>query len=315
MKRIVFLDRATVNADLPRPTVPHEWLDHATSTPDEVLSRCHGAHVVVTNKVPLTAATLAALPRLELVVAAATGVDHIDHAACAERGVALANCVGYSTPSVAEHAIALAMALRRNFMGYWRDASAWSQAERFYAELHPVADLHGATLGIVGHGALGRRTAELGAAFGMRVLRAERRGAAEARPGYTDFDMVLREADVLSLHCPLSDETRGLIGADELRAMKRTAILVNTARGALVDEAALLAALDAGWIAGAGLDVLCAEPPPADQPLLRAPRPDLIVTPHIAWRTPTAMARLARHVVAAIDEHYRQSPVFQATAI
>lgn len=304
-KNVVFLDRATLAAALPPLTLPHAWTDHAATSAEQVVARCRDADVIVTNKVPLTAAAIAQLPRLELVAVPATGTDHVDRQACAARGIAVLNCPDYSALSVPEHAMALILALRRNLLGYWQDIAdgAWARATSFYAELHPVGDLHGSTLGIVGSGALGRRTAQLAEAFGMRVLRAERPQAASVRPGYTPFAQVLREADVLSLHCPLDDSTRGLIGERELRAMKPGALLVNTARGALVDEAALLRALDEGWIAGAALDVLEQEPPPARHPLLAKRRHNLIVTPHIAWRTPLAMERLARQLVDGIERH------------
>lgn len=305
LKHIVFLDRATLAAEMPPLHLPHAWTDYAASAAGDVAARCREAHVVVTNKVPLTAAAIAQLPQLELVAVPATGTDHVDRAACAARGIAVLNCPDYSALSVPEHAIALTMALRRNLMGYWQDVGegAWSRSRCFFAELHPVTDLYGSTLGIVGSGDLGGRTAQLAQAFGMKVLRAERRGAASVRPGYTCFEQVLAQADVLSLHCPLSAETRGLIGERELRAMKDTAILVNTARGAIVDEAALRKALDQGWIAGAALDVLEQEPPAPDHPLLTRRRCNLIVTPHVAWRTQLSMQRLARQLIEGIARH------------
>lgn len=305
VKNVVFLDRATLQADLPLLPLPHAWTDYPASQPQEVVPRCRDAHVVVSNKVPLTAAILAQLPRLELVAVPATGMDHVDREACTARGIAVVNCPDYSALSVPEHAIALTMALRRNLMGYWQDVAEgeWSRAAAFYAELHPLADLHGSTFGLVGSGSLGARTAHLAEALGMTVLKAERPGAGAPRPGYTPFDEVLRQADVLSLHCPLTPQTHGLMGERALRAMKPTALLINTARGALVDEAALLKALDQGWIAGAGLDVLAHEPPERGHPLLAKRRRNLIVTPHVAWRTPLATQRLARQLVERIERH------------
>lgn len=305
VKHVVFLDRATLQADLPVPSVPHSWTNHSSTEPEEVVPRCRDVQVVVSNKVRLTAGMLERLPRLELVAVPATGMDHVDREACAKRGVEVINCPDYSALSVPEHAIALMMALRRNLMGYWQDVAdgEWARAAAFYAELHPVADLHGGTFGLVGSGSLGARTAQLVEALGMKVLKAERRGSAIARPGYTLFEDVLRQSDVLSLHCPLTPDNHGLIGTAELRAMKPSALLINTARGALVDEAALLTALDQGWIAGAGLDVLAHEPPPPDHPLLARRRGNLIVTPHVAWRTPLAMQRLARQLVERIERH------------
>ena len=307
LKQIVFLDRATVAADMPPLHVPHAWTDHMASNPDDVVGRCRQAHVIVTNKVPLTATAIAQLSKLELVAIPATGMDHVDIHACAARGIPVLNCPDYSALSVPEHAIALAMALRRNLMGYWQDVSegAWARARTFFTELYPVTDLHGSRLGIIGSGDLGRRTAQLGQAFGMKVLHAERRGSVVTRPGYTPFEQVLGQADVLSLHCPLTAETRGLIGERELRAMKETAIVVNTARGGIVNEAALLKALEEGWIAGAALDVLEQEPPAADHALLTKRRGNLIVTPHVAWRTQLSMQRLAGQLIENIERHLR----------
>jgi glycerate dehydrogenase len=207
-----------------------------------------------------------------------------------------------------EHAFALMMALRRNLVPYWRDiyAGGWSGSPTFYAELHPVVDLYGSTLGIIGSGHGGKRIGQLAEAFGMRVLFADRKGATAVRPGYSAFDEVLRESDVISLHCPLTEETRHLFGIGEFERMKRTASLVNTARGGIVDEAALVEALDRKLIANAAFDVLEQEPPAPDHPLLRNPRADLIVTPHVAWRTQVAMSRLVTQLAAGIEEHYAQ---------
>jgi glycerate dehydrogenase len=201
------------------------------------------------------------------------------------------------------------MALRRNLVAYWRDVYAgdWSGSPTFYAELHPVADLYGSTLGIVGAGHGGKRIAQLAEAFGMRVLFAERKSATSLRPGYTAFEQVLREADVISLHCRFTAETRDLFGMREFEQMKRTASLVNTARGGIVNESELVEALDRKLIANAALDVLEQEPPARDHPLLLKPRADLIVTPHVAWRTQVAMSRLVKQLAEGIQKHYSQA--------
>lgn len=301
---IVFLDRATLPEALPALRTRHTWHDHAHTASEQVVERARNADVLITNKVPLTASMLRELPKLRLVAVCATGMDHVDLAACAERGIAVRNCPDYSALSVAEHAIALMLALRRNLFAYREavNAGRWSDSPSFYGAWFPFADLHGQTLGIFGAGSIGRRTAELAAAFGMRVLWGERRGASGPRAGYTAFDELLRTSDVISLHCPLTEETRGLIGAEALARMKPDALLVNTGRGGLVDEAALLGALLARRIGGAALDVLAVEPPAADHPLLRQSLPNLIVTPHVAWRTPLARQRLGEQLVVAIDD-------------
>ncbi|BFG80105.1 D-2-hydroxyacid dehydrogenase [Paraburkholderia terrae] len=308
MKTIVFLDRATLSVDMPELSFPHRWVEYASTTPQQVVERCNGAQIVVTNKVPLSREALDQLPELELIGVPAAGINHLDPEACRARGICVVTCAGYSTISVPEHAFALLMALRRNLVPYWRDiyAGRWSGSPTFYAELHPVADLYGSTLGVIGSGHGGKRIAQLAEAFGMHVLFADRKGATTLRPGYSTFDEVLRESDVISLHCPLTEETRHLFGVGEFERMKRSASLVNTARGGIVDEAALVAALDRKLIANAALDVLEQEPPAPDHPLLRNPRADLIVTPHVAWRTQVAMNRLVTQLAEGIEEHYAQ---------
>jgi glycerate dehydrogenase len=302
---IVFLDRASLRTDieLRRPAHPHRWIEHQRTTPDEVAGRLAGAAVAVTNKAPITRATLAACPGLRLVAVAATGVDVVDLAAAAEHGVRVMNVPGYAAESVAEHVFALALALRRAIIPHRQEVldGGWTRAPGFCLLAAPIQDLAGSTLGIVGAGAIGGRAAELGRAFGMQVLLAERPGAAP-RDGRVAFDEVLQRADILSLHCPSTDETRGLIGAEALARMKPGAILVNTARGDLVDEAALLAALEAGRIGGAGLDVAAHEPPPAGSTILKlAARPDVIVTPHVAWASAQASRLLLDRLTANIE--------------
>jgi glycerate dehydrogenase len=306
LKTIVFLDRGTLSADMPRFSFPHRWIEYPSTAPAEVVERCHGAQIVVTNKVPLSREALLQLPELELIAVPAAGVNHLDLETSRERGIGVVTCAGYSTISVPEHAFALMMALRRNLVPYWRDVhkGGWSGSPTFYAELHPVADLYGSTLGIVGSGHGGKRIRQLAEAFGMRVLLADRRNAAALRPGYTAFDDVLRESDVISLHCPLTDDTWHLFGIREFELMKRTASLVNTARGGIVDEAALVEALDRKLIANAALDVLEQEPPAQNHPLLRTARADLLVTPHVAWRTDVAMTRLVKQLTDGIEAHY-----------
>jgi glycerate dehydrogenase len=183
-------------------------------------------------------------------------------------------------------------------------AGRWQQADQFCLFDHPIRDLHGATLGLVGSGSLGSGVARLAEAFGMRVLRAEHKGVPALRPGYTDFAEVLREADALTVHCPLTSQTQGLIGEAELRAMKPTALLINTARGGIVDEAALVRALKEGWIAGAGFDVITAEPPPAGHPMVDPALlalPNFVLTPHVAWASRPAMQALADQLIGNIE--------------
>jgi glycerate dehydrogenase len=217
------------------------------------------------------------------------------------------NVRGYAVHAVPEHVMMMILALRRQLFAYRADVAAgqWQRAEQFCYFGQPLRDLAGSTIGLIGHGTLGDGVARLAAAFGMRVLWGERKDAAFVRPGYVSFRDLLGTVDVLSLHCPLTDQTRGMIGVDELAAMRTEALLINTARGALVDEQALLAALRAGIIAGAGVDVLAQEPPRNGNPLLTAELSNLIVTPHVAWASSEAMQALADQMLASIDAFVR----------
>jgi glycerate dehydrogenase len=310
MHKIVFLDRDSLIADVPRPAFAHEWSEFGASAPAEVVERLQGATVAITNKVPLRAADLARLPALKMVAVAATGTDNVDLAACRERGIVVSNIRDYSLVSVPEHAFALILALRRNLLAYRADVEAgrWEQSSRFCLLDHPISDLAGSRLGIVGYGALGRRVAQIGRAFGMRVCAASRTPVSEPDVEFMPLDALLRSCDVVSLHLPLSDQTRHMIGARELATMKRTALLINTARGGLVDEAALADALSQGLIGGAGFDVLGKEPPAADNPLLKLRLPNFILTPHMAWASAGAMQTLANMLIENIEAFAKGEP-------
>jgi glycerate dehydrogenase len=310
MHRIVFLERDSVEAVFRRPSFAHEWVEYAESGQAELVGRLRGATVVIANKLSIGEAELRELPELKLIAVAATGVDRIDLAACRRRGVGVVNVRGYAAHSVAEHVLLLVLALRRDLVGYREDVRAglWAESAQFCLLTRPIHDLHASTLGVVGHGSLGRAVAALGRAFGMRVLVSEHKGAREAREGRTPFEEVLRECDVLTLHAPLNDGTRRMIGARELSQMKRTALLINCARGGLVDEAALAGALREGSIAGAGVDVLSNEPPRDGNPLLERDVPNLLVTPHVAWASAEAMQALADQVIDNIEAFFGGSP-------
>lgn len=298
MHKIVFLDRDSLQARLRDLPFAHDWVNYAGTREDEVVARLAGATVAVTNKVPLRAAALDRLPELKMVAIAATGTDNVDLEACRARGIVVSNIRDYSVVSVPEHTFALVLALRRNLRAYMRDVEAgrWERSSRFCLLDHPIGDLAGSRLGIVGYGALGRKVAQLGRAFGMEVVAATRSPLQEDGVTRLALDELLATSDVVSLHLPLSAETRHLIGARELALMKPGALLVNTARGGLVDEAALAAALETGAI-GAGFDVLSKEPPLPDNPLLRLRLPNFILTPHVAWASGGAMQTLADMLV------------------
>ena len=246
-----------------------------------------------------------------LVAVAATGTDHIDLAAARERGIVVSNIRDYAHAAVPEHTFALILALRRNLIAYRADveAGAWQASPRFCLFDHPIRDLHGSRLGLVGYGALGRQVARIGRAFGMEIAVFTRTPVQEEGIVNISFDELLATADVLSLHAPLTEATRNLIGAAELARMKRTALLINTARGGLVDEHALAAALAFGVIAGAGFDVLTKEPPPEDNVLLHLRLPNFLLTPHNAWASREAMQGLANQLIGNIEAFARGEPV------
>jgi len=313
MHRIVYLERESIIANVRRPDFPHHWVEHAKTLQPEVEERLAGATIAIVNKLQIDARLVAALPTLQMVAVAATGTNNIDLDACRSRGIVVANIRGYAVHTVPEHVFLLLLALSRNIIAYRQAVAAgsWQRSEQFCCFDFPIRDLHGATLAVIGSGSLGSGVARLAEAFGMRVLRSERKGATSVRPGYTPFEQTLREADAISLHCPLTTETKNLIGEAELRAMKPTALLINTARGGLVDEAALASALQRGWIAGAGFDVLTVEPPNNGN-LLLAPQllalPNFLLTPHVAWASQPAMQALGNQLTANLEAFVRGQP-------
>jgi len=307
MERIVFLDRDTLKAEIRPPAFAHEWREYGATRAEDVVARLGGASIAIVNKVSINEAHLAELPALRLIAVAATGTDNIDLKSCRERGVSVSNVRGYAAHTLPEHVLMLMLVLRRNLAAYQADlhAGKWQRAEGFCLLTHPIRDLHASTLGIIGYGALGQSVERLARAVGMNTLVAERKGAEAAREGRMPFAEVLSESDIITLHTPLNEETRNLIGAAELASMKRTAVLINCARGGMVDETALLEALRAGVIAGAGVDVLSQEPPRAGNALLELDLPNLIVTPHIAWASLQAMQTLADQLVDNIEAFVR----------
>lgn len=308
--RIVFLDRSSLDARVRRPAFAHSWQDYANTAPHEVVERLRTASVAITNKVPLRAEALRQLPELRMIAVAATGYDVIDVDYCMANSIAVANIRNYAVHTVPEHTFTLITALRRNLLAYRADVERgrWQQSEQFCFFDHPIRDLHGATLGIIGEGVLGQGTARIARGFGMRVLFADH--APPRAPGveFTPLDSVLAESDVVSLHVPLTPETRNLIGIEQLRRMKRGALLINTSRGGLVDEAALAQALTEGLIAGAGFDVLTREPPTDGNPLLALRLPNFILTPHVAWASEGAMQSLADQLVDNIEAYVAGRP-------
>ena len=311
MEDIVFLERDSLDAKVRRPAFPHTWQEHA-GIPDATRTEAllAQASIAIVNKVPLRAATLERLPRLKMIAVAATGTDTVDIAAARARGIVVSNVRGYAEHTVPEHAFALILALRRSLIAWREDVrrGLWQRAERFCLSGHPVEDLHGATLGIFGEGSIGQGTARLARAFGMRVLFADHAPPKAADVSFTAMEQVLAESDVVSLHLPLTPKTRHLIGAAELAKMKPGAILINTARGGLVDERALADALRRETIAGAGFDVLSLEPPQGGNPLLGLDSPNFILTPHVAWSGRQAMQALADQLIDNVEAFVRGAP-------
>lgn len=285
---------------------------HPRTPPGQVVERSRGAELLMTNKTPVRAAAFAELDRLEYIGVLATGYDIVDVAAARGRGVVVSNVPTYGTASVAQFVFALALELCHHVQ-YHSDivrAGEWTRSPDWCFWRHPLIELAGKTLGVIGFGRIGRQTARIGDALGMRVLAADPLRA--NAPGYDGFrwaevDEVLAEADVVSLHCPLTPDTRGLVDARRIALMKPTAFLINTARGPLVNVDDLAAALNAGRIAGAALDVLPLEPPPADSPLFTAA--NCILTPHIAWATREARARLMQVTLENLRAFLAGEPV------
>ena len=286
--RAAFLDWASIDAgDMQTDcleSLPLEWTYYDKIDPNEHIEQLQDYAILVTNKVVLDAACLAQLPQLKLICICATGTNNVDLVAARERGIIVCNVRGYATDSVVQHVFMLILNLYRQFTAYQQALTQgrWQASEHFCFLDYRIESVTGKTLGIIGYGELGRAVANMAQHMGMQVLVAQSHTNISAADRVS-LDELLTRSDVVSLHCPLTEQTRYMIGEQQLARMKPSAILINTARGGLVDEAALLAALQAKQIAGAGIDVLETEPPTQEAMLLNSALPNLIVTPHIAW--------------------------------
>ena len=291
--KAVMLDWATMGPDLDiselRELLPEIEI-YEESTGDEIAERIAGAEIVLGNKAIISEDLFRGAPNMRFIGLTATGTDNIDLGSARKYGVAVANIRAYCTGSVVEHVFGCILNLSHNISNYAADVrgGAWQDATIFCMLTRPNRQLSSMTLGVVGHGELGGGVARMGKAFGMEVIVAARPGSDEIPEGRVSFDELLARSDVISLHCPLNDATRNLFGAEQFHAMKNTAILVNTARGGLIDSQALVDALRFGEIGGAAIDVLPEEPPINGDPLLDYKGDNLMVTPHIAWATQTA---------------------------
>ncbi|MGZ5435275.1 MAG: D-2-hydroxyacid dehydrogenase [Pyrinomonadaceae bacterium] len=303
MERIVFLERQTIQAGFRRPNFDHEWVEYADTRSQEVVERVQTASIIISNKLSLGEPQLAHAPEVKLIAIAATGSDCVDLDYCRRRGITVCNVRGYAVNSVPEHVLMLILALRRNLLAYRQDVQAgeWQQSKQFCLLSHPLHDIKSSTLGIIGYGSIGKSMAQLAESVGMKVLISEHRNAKLIRHGRTAFDEVLAQSDVVTLHCPLTDETRDMFGRREFEMMKRGALLINTARGALIQDQALIAALREALIAGAASDVLREEPPRHGSPLLDLSLPNFIITPHVAWASDEAMQTLADQVIDNLE--------------
>ena len=311
--RAVFLDHTSLDlGDLELGALREsfgELVLHDSTSPDQVIDRLKGAQVAISNKIVLDANTFAACPDLKLVLVTATGTNNVDLAAAREHGVTVCNCQGYGTPSVAQHTLLLLLALATRLPDYQKavQQGLWQKSSQFCLLDFPIVELEGKTLGLLGHGELGSAVARLAEAFGMRVLL----GQIPGRPARADrlpLEDLLPQIDALTLHCPLNEHTRNMIGARELQLLKPQALVVNTARGGLIDEQALADALRSGHLGGAASDVLSVEPPVAGNPLLADDIPRLIITPHSAWGAREARQRIVSQLIENAQAFFAGAP-------
>ena len=306
---IVFLDSTGIPAShrIPCFSFPHQLTEYAHTAAEQVLARAKDADIIITSKVILNHEILSQLPKLKLIAVTATGTNNIDLAVAKALGITVKNVTGYSSVTVPEHVIGMIYALKHRLIDYHRDqllTERWATCGQFCYVDYPISDVQGSTLGIIGRGCIGNEVARLAQAVGMRVLFAEHQHATTIREGYTAFDEVLEQSDVISLHCPLTPQTEQLINAKTLALMKPNACLINTGRGGLINEADLLQALQSGKLAGAALDVLVKEPPASDDALWLAAKtqPNLLITPHVAWASDSALTTLVNKVAQNIEE-------------
>ncbi len=310
---VVFLDRDTLapHTHLRPFAFPHELTIHDRTSPELVAERIRDADIVITNKAPVREDAIAGAKRLRLIAVAATGTDVIDLKAAADKDVVVSNIRGYAVNTVPEHTFALIFALRRSIMAYHASVKAgrWQEARQFCYFDYPIRDLAGSVIGIIGEGALGQSVAAIARGLGMKVLFAARKNGPRQGSLYTPFETVMEQSDIISLHCPLKPETRNIIDAPEFALMKRKPLLINTSRGGLVNEEALAKALRGGQIAGAGFDVVTAEPPAPDHVFMSLlDLPNFILTPHVAWASDEAMQGLADQLVDNVEAFIEGTP-------
>lgn len=312
--KAVFLDRGSFPNTVHFRQLPgiQSWSEYDYTPPEKVLERLQDAEIAIANKTVLTADLLAACPNLKMIQVTATGTNNVDLPYCEKHGILVRNVTGYSTISVPEHTFALLLALRRSLFQYTNavENQYWAQSQHFCFLDYPIQDLSGSQMTIIGSGMLGQSVARLAQAFGIHCVFAERKGSTQVREGYVAFDKALADADIVSLHCPLTAETTHLIDQREFDLMKSSAILLNTGRGGLVNEQALANALQNGQIAAAGFDVATVEPMPQSHLLQALSRlPNFLLTPHVAWASQQSMQKLADIAMGNIEQFLaKQTP-------
>ncbi len=297
--RAVFLDLNTFSPTITLDSIEQQvqkLICYPATSAAEVITRCIEADIIITNKVMLSAEILQALPKLKLICISATGYNNVDLNTASKLNIAVTNVSGYASQSVAQYVFAQLLEYYQQTSHHNKNTEQglWSTSDAFCYHGNIIQELSGKTLGIVGYGNLGKAVETIGKAFNLRIIISERPNSPNIRSGRTAFDEVISKADIISLHCPQTAETEQLIDGNTLSKMKDTAVLINTARGAIIDESALLHALQNNNIAYAILDVLSQEPPPADHPLLTSSLPNLKVTAHIAWASIEAQQRLIK---------------------
>ncbi|WP_440055297.1 D-2-hydroxyacid dehydrogenase [Pseudoalteromonas sp. T1lg65] len=306
--QIVVLDAKTLAGnDLSPLSRLGELAIYETTNEQQILERCKDAQVIITNKVKLNAATLESLPKLKLICVAATGVNNIDLQAAAAQHIAVYNVAGYSTPSVVQHTFTMLGNLLSNLHRYQFDCKQgmWQQSDIFCRLDYPITEIANKNFAIIGYGELGEAVAAVAKAFGAKVIIAERKDADAVRSGRTEFYQALRQADIISIHCPLTDQTRNLFDQQTLAMLKSTAVIINTARGGIVDEHALVNALRNNQLAGAAFDVLSSEPAQSDNPLVTYQAENLLLTPHIAWASKESIQRLIGEIANNISAFHQ----------
>ncbi|WP_415884280.1 D-2-hydroxyacid dehydrogenase [Neptuniibacter sp. QD34_54] len=284
-----------------------ELVCYELTRPDQVLERVRGADILITNKTAITAEVMDAAEQLKYICVVATGTNVVDKVAAAERDIPVSNCVAYGVSSVVQHVWSMILALHTNLVSYATDVQKgqWQRSDQFCFLDYPIVELEGKTLGIIGYGNLGQGVASVASAFGMKVLVAQSLSSNGQDPARVSLDELIATSDVISIHCPLTDDTENLFDRSTFKQMKSTAFLVNAARGGIVNEQDLVDALKSAEIAGAATDVLTVEPPKDGNPLLDPSIPNLLVTPHIAWGTLEARTRIIQQTADNIQAFFR----------